>query len=81
MMQTDRFHNRFTWKIVLATLAVRHTQRERETGFSIGTTLSSERSEQVGATTKSSTSREGEFPAKQGERPMLGLPLKSFSFR
>ena len=73
MKRTDRFYNWFTWKIVLATLAVRHTEREREreTGFSIGTTLSSERSERVGATTKSSTSREGEFPAKQGERPML----------
>ena len=72
MKRTDRFYNWFTWEIVLATLAVRHT----ETGFSIGTTLSSERSEQVGATTKSSTSREGEFPAKQGERPMLALSLE-----
>ena len=70
--RTDRFYNWFTWEIVLATLAVRHT----ETGFSIGTTLSSERSERVGATTKGSTSREGEFPAKQGERPMLALSLE-----
>ena len=72
--RTDRFYNWFTWEIVLATLAVRHTQREA--GFSIGTTLSSERSERVGATTKSSSSREGEFPAKQGERPMLALSLE-----
>ena len=28
--RTDRFYNWFTWKIVLATLAVRHTQRERD---------------------------------------------------
>src|SRR5439155_25385154 len=30
MKRTDRFYNWFTWEIVLATLAVRHTQRERE---------------------------------------------------